>query len=104
MVVPMSPSMDSQGLFPPEAAEGLVKLKWSLLGMILFGACRLLFAMAFGVIADLMGLLSVFLCIAMGIFMLKEDQHLQKFYKCLSTYPFRTCAERGMGGLSCLLP
>merc|ERR1711920_839403 len=47
---------------------------------------------------------NIFFCIAMGVFMLKEDQHMQKFYKCLSTYPFRTCAERGMGGLSCLLP
>eukprot|EP00449_Zooxanthella_nutricula_P008719 CAMPEP_0198501666 /NCGR_PEP_ID=MMETSP1462-20131121/8847_1 /TAXON_ID=1333877 /ORGANISM="Brandtodinium nutriculum, Strain RCC3387" /LENGTH=124 /DNA_ID=CAMNT_0044230719 /DNA_START=81 /DNA_END=452 /DNA_ORIENTATION=- len=53
---------------------------------------------------EFMSLLNIFFCIAMGAFVLKEDPHLKSFYACLSTSIFQMCAERGMGGPSCLFP
>jgi len=106
MVIPMSaPGLQLQGAPPPEAAEPMMRLKWSVLALLGFGGLRLLLATAMGILPmEFMSLLNVFLNAAMGAFLLRDDPHLERFYKCLSTTIFRMCAERGMGGLQCLMP
>lgn len=106
MVIPLnSPGLQLQGDPPPEAADAFAKLKWCIVGQMGFGACRLFFGLLTGfVFIDLMAIFNVFLTVAMGAFMMKEDPHLARFYKVLSTSIFQNCADRGMGGLSCLLP
>eukprot|EP00428_Durinskia_dybowskii_P066993 CAMPEP_0170367206 /NCGR_PEP_ID=MMETSP0117_2-20130122/6815_1 /TAXON_ID=400756 /ORGANISM="Durinskia baltica, Strain CSIRO CS-38" /LENGTH=201 /DNA_ID=CAMNT_0010621821 /DNA_START=75 /DNA_END=676 /DNA_ORIENTATION=- len=106
MVIPMSaPGLQLPPEPPAEAAASLGKLKWSVVSLIIFGALRFLFAATFGILnLEFMSLLNVFLCIAMGAFILKEDKDLKKLYDCLSTTIFQMCAQRGMGGLQCLFP
>mmetsp|Transcript_116027 Transcript_116027/g.291884 ORF Transcript_116027/g.291884 Transcript_116027/m.291884 type:complete len:215 (-) Transcript_116027:64-708(-) len=106
MVIPMSaPGMQLQGPPPQEAHEPMLRLKYSVLALAGFGALRLLLAVASGLLGlEFMGLLNVFFAVSMGAFILKDDPHFEKFYKCLSTTIFQMCAERGMGGMGCLMP
>ena len=45
-----------------------------------------------------------FLSIVMGTFLLKDDQHLRGFYKCLAETICQVCADSGPGGMQCLIP
>eukprot|EP00747_Dinoflagellata_sp_TGD_P021276 gnl/TRDRNA2_/TRDRNA2_128396_c0_seq2.p1 gnl/TRDRNA2_/TRDRNA2_128396_c0~~gnl/TRDRNA2_/TRDRNA2_128396_c0_seq2.p1 ORF type:complete len:139 (+),score=16.41 gnl/TRDRNA2_/TRDRNA2_128396_c0_seq2:111-527(+) len=100
MVIPIPAGVTPQlsGPIPEECNEGMVKVKWAVLAMIVFGIGRVV------CVPDLMALLNIFLNVVMGTFLLKNDPHLEGFYKCLAQTICQTCAEQGMGGLSCLMP
>eukprot|EP00928_Gymnodinium_smaydae_P063151 TRINITY_DN46821_c0_g1_i1.p1 TRINITY_DN46821_c0_g1~~TRINITY_DN46821_c0_g1_i1.p1 ORF type:complete len:214 (-),score=49.44 TRINITY_DN46821_c0_g1_i1:147-788(-) len=90
---------------PPECAETLVRLKWCILGMMGFGAGRLVTGLGAGILgADFFALLNLFITIVMGTFLMKDDPHLVKFYTWLATTICQQPAQQGQGGLSCLIP
>ena len=92
----------------PEAREpDLLRLKCSILAMIFFAFGRAVCAIALGAGAgsfDFSALPNMFLNIVMGTFLLKDDQHLRGFYKCLSETIGQVCADFGEGGMQCLIP
>ena len=92
----------------PEAREpDLLRLKCSILAMIFFAFGRAVCAIALGAGAgsfDFSALPNMFLNIVMGTFLLKDDQHLQGFYKCLAETICQECADFGEGGMQCLIP
>ena len=53
---------------------------------------------------DVIAFLNMFLSIVMGTFLLKDDQHLRGFYKCLAETICQVCADSGPGGMQCLIP
>jgi len=105
MVIPMPALPVFAGAPPPEVQEQWIRLKWSVVGMIVFGTGRLIFAAISGVLAvDMMGLLSLFISIVMGAFIFKDDEHLSKVYGCLASSICQVCAEGGQSGMQCLMP
>mmetsp|Transcript_84350 Transcript_84350/g.176549 ORF Transcript_84350/g.176549 Transcript_84350/m.176549 type:complete len:199 (-) Transcript_84350:105-701(-) len=87
-----------QGAPPPEAHGDLIRMKWSVLGLMGFGIGRFLFGM------EILNTLSIFLAVVQASFVLKDDPHMIRVYSCLSKSLFQSCAERGMEGLGCLFP
>mmetsp|Transcript_109267 Transcript_109267/g.305704 ORF Transcript_109267/g.305704 Transcript_109267/m.305704 type:complete len:216 (+) Transcript_109267:110-757(+) len=104
MVIPL-PSIPVPLVPPPECAQHMNKLKYSILAMIGFGAGRALFACIQGSVdIDFFALLNLFMSIVMGTFMFKDDEHLRGFYECLAKTICQTCAEQMQGGMQCLVP
>mmetsp|Transcript_84819 Transcript_84819/g.203298 ORF Transcript_84819/g.203298 Transcript_84819/m.203298 type:complete len:211 (+) Transcript_84819:90-722(+) len=105
MVVPLPPMPMPDGPLPAECETNVKRLKYSILAMIGFALGRALCAIALGAVSfDFFALLNIFISIVMGTFMLKEDQHLRGFYKCLAESICQPCADAGQGGMQCLMP
>lgn len=104
MVVPIPNMPMPDGPLPPECVENAKRLKFSILGMIGSGAGRLVTAMLQNVIQqDLLAILNLFLSVFMGIFMLKDDEHLKVLYNCLAETVCQQCAQECRHGMQCLL-
>ena len=87
----------------PEECQLNLRVKYSILAMIFFGCGRVVCAIALGAEAvsfDFSALLNMCLSIVMGTFLLKDDQHLGGFYKCLAETICQVCATHLANGLS----
>ena len=107
MVIPLPNPPMPDGPLPEECQPNLLRLKYSILAMIFFAFGRAVCAIALGAGAvsfDFIALLNIFLSIVMGTFLLKDDQHLRGFYKCLAETICQVCADSGQGGMQCLIP
>mmetsp|Transcript_46612 Transcript_46612/g.75691 ORF Transcript_46612/g.75691 Transcript_46612/m.75691 type:complete len:203 (+) Transcript_46612:102-710(+) len=106
MVMPMqTPGMQMQGPAPPEAAGAIKNLKRSVVGMLGMCAGRLFFAMAQGLLGvDLFGILDMLMGGVIGIWLLKDDEHFEKYHKMMAGGPCAQCEQQGMGGMQCLMP
>ena len=107
MLVPLPNPPMPDGPLPEEGELNLLRLKYSILAMICFAFGRVVCAIALGAEAvpfDVIAFLNIFLSIVMGTFLLKDDQHLRGFYKCLAETICQVCADSGPGGMQCLIP
>eukprot|EP00434_Breviolum_minutum_P040498 symbB.v1.2.035989.t1/scaffold4976.1/size32190/2 len=87
MMTPLPNPHMPDGQLPEAREPDLLRLKCSILAMIFFAFGRAVCAIALGAGAgsfDFSALPNMFLNIVMGTFLLKDDQHLRGFYKCLS--------------------
>ncbi|CAK9027512.1 unnamed protein product [Durusdinium trenchii] len=105
MVLPIPNVPMPDGPLPDECQPNVRRLKYSILAMIFFAIGRAACAVALGAVSfDFFTLLNIFLSITMGTFMLKDDEHLQRFYECLAQTICQVCADAGQGGMQCLIP
>lgn len=105
MVIPIPSVPLPSGPLPEECQPTVKKLKYSILAMIGFAIGRALCAIALGAVSfDIAALFNIFIVIAVGTFMLKDDEHLEGFYKCLAASICQICADSGQGGMQCLVP
>lgn len=105
MVIPLPSVPMPDGPLPEECQPNVLRLKYSIIAMIFFACGRAVCAIALGAVSfDFFALLNIFLSIVMGTFLLKDDQHLRSFYKCLAETICQICADSGQGGMQCLIP
>ncbi len=107
MVIPLPNPPMPDGPLPEECQPNLLRLKYSILAMIFFAFGRAVCSIALGAGAvsfDVIALLNMFLSIVMGTSLLKDDQRLRGFYKCLAETICQVCADSGQGGMQCLIP
>ena len=94
---------DSQ--LPEEREPNLLCLKYSIVAMIFFAFGRAVCAVGAGAVPfDGIAVITMLLSMVMGLLLLKDDQHLRGFYKCLSETICQVCADVGEGGMQCLIP
>eukprot|EP00930_Biecheleria_cincta_P049650 TRINITY_DN34851_c0_g1_i1.p1 TRINITY_DN34851_c0_g1~~TRINITY_DN34851_c0_g1_i1.p1 ORF type:complete len:227 (-),score=45.18 TRINITY_DN34851_c0_g1_i1:85-765(-) len=104
MVIPIPNMPMPDGPLPPECVENAKRLKFSILGMIGSGAGRLVTAMLQDAIQqDLLAILNLFMSVVMGIFMLKDDEHLKVLYNFLAETICQQCAQECRHGMQCLM-
>ena len=100
-MIPLSPPM-SDGQLPEEQEANLLCLKYSIVAVIFFAFGRAVCAVGAGAVPfDGIAVTTMLLSMVMGLLLLKDDQHLRGFYKCLSR---QVCADFGEGGMQCLIP